>query len=100
MTRFLALVAESGRSSAEYLQNAYADSQSSRSIPLALFLSEKLLRGSDGVCRLHGGGFAGTVQAYVPKKICADYAAAMDAAFGAGSCHVLLVRPDGAVRIC
>ena len=50
-------------------------------------------------CRVHGGGFAGTIQAFVPADLCDDFCATMDAVFGAGQCHVLMIRPYGAICV-
>lgn len=93
---FLTLVAQSGRSSWMYLQNVYPG-RADDSQPLALILAhaEQLLRGR-GACRVHGGGFAGTVQAYVPLDMLSDFVAGMEALTGPGSCHVLRFRGVGA----
>ena len=61
-------------------------------------LSKRFL-GENGVVRVHGGGFAGTVQAFVPSYLAADYAAEMDRVFGDGSCCVLTIRPVGGYEI-
>jgi galactokinase len=50
-------------------------------------------------CRVHGGGFAGTIQAFVPADLCDAFCATMDAVFGAGECHVLMIRPYGAICV-
>ncbi|MBR0373873.1 MAG: galactokinase [Mogibacterium sp.] len=99
MDAFLRLVTASGNSSFKYLQNVYTNSDvQHQSISLALALSEHVL-GGRGACRVHGGGFAGTVQAFVPDDMVAAYRAQMDAVFGAGACSVLQVRPCGGVRV-
>ena len=67
-------------------------------LSLALCLTEDFLAGTGGVCRVHGGGFAGTIQAFVPQEKVADYAAFMDSVFGEHACHVLSVRRDGAMK--
>ena len=67
------------------------------SVPLALALGRRLLEGA-GAIRVHGGGFAGTIQAFVPVAASADYARAMDAIFGEGACHILSIRPQGGVE--
>ncbi|MBP5230907.1 MAG: galactokinase [Clostridia bacterium] len=91
---FLRLVSESGRSSFEYLQNVYAPkAPEEQGISLALALSDLF----GAVCRVHGGGFAGTIQAYVPLGRSEDYRAAMDAVFGQGACMILRIRPCGSV---
>ncbi|MBP0989774.1 MAG: galactokinase [Oscillospiraceae bacterium] len=96
---FLGFVNESGHSSFECLQNLYCSSDpSSQNLPLALAISRKVLAGR-GACRVHGGGFAGTIQAYVPLDLLDNYKAALDAVFGKGACMQLSVRPVGAVKI-
>jgi len=99
MPRFLRYVNESGRSSSTYLQNVslYHDPRAQEA-SLALALAEKLL-GGEGACRIHGGGFAGTIQVYVPKERCGEFCRQMDRLTGAGSCHRLKMRNVGPVRI-
>ena len=93
---FKRLVVESGRSSAMYLQNTYSvRSPAHQGLSLALALAERLLAGR-GAWRVHGGGFAGTIQAFVPDDMVAEFAAAMDGVFGENACHILNVRPVGA----
>ena len=71
-----------------------------RVLSLALALTERALADVEGAAwRVHGGGFAGTIQAFVPVAAAADYARAMDAVFGEGACHILHVRGVGATRI-
>ncbi|MCI1965576.1 MAG: galactokinase [Oscillospiraceae bacterium] len=97
---FLHLVRESGRSSVLYLQNAYSPSRiESQGIPLGLALCEHFLSACGGAWRLHGGGFAGTVQAYVPTADFEPFRREMESVFGPGSCLPLSVRAAGAVRI-
>ena len=97
--RFLALVTQSGRSSWMYLQNISTyRSSSDQPIALILALAEQLLRGR-GACRVHGGGFAGTVQAYVPLDLLDQFAAGMEALTGEGSCHVLAFRSVGSALL-
>lgn len=97
---FLRLVRESGRSSFMHLQNAYSPSRAQeQGIPLALALCEHLLSDSDGAWRVHGGGFAGTVQAYVPQEEFDGFQREIEAVFGPGSCLPLSVRSAGAIRI-
>jgi len=94
IAEYLALVNASGRSSAQYLQNTWAMVRpAEQPIPLALALTEKFLAG-EGACRVHGGGFAGTIQAYIPLKRKAEYAKTMEAVFGPGSVIELSVRPE------
>ena len=97
---FFANVLASGRSSFCYLQNVYTSKNlTEQGLSLALCLAERLLGGERAAWRVHGGGFAGTVQAFVPAGAVERFRNAMDAVFGAGSCMVLRIRPEGAVRI-
>jgi galactokinase len=92
---FLRLVRDSGRSSAQLLQNVYlSGAVQEQAVPVALALCEELLAGK-GACRVHGGGFAGTVQAFVPDALLSAFRSGVDAVLGQGSCHVLAVRPVG-----
>ncbi len=95
---FLALIKESGYSSYMYLQNVIpAGYKAHQDVGLTLALCEKLLAGR-GACRVHGGGFAGTVQAFVPMDLLESFRAGIDAVLGAGACHVLHIRPQGGVE--
>ena len=95
---FLSLVNSSGNSSALHLQNLYCDgSPDKQSIPVAIAVARHALKG-DGAVRVHGGGFAGTIQAFVPISILADFKAELEAALGAGRCHVLTFRSCGGVK--
>ncbi len=97
--RFLDLVNESGRSSWMLLQNCYTITDPShQGIPLALALTELKLR-TRGAWRVHGGGFAGTIQVFLPADQVAEYVLAMEAVFGKGACHPVLVRQTGTTRI-
>lgn len=99
LSRFFELVIESGHSSFMYLQNVTSPSDiRHQSLALALALSEKVLKGR-GAWRVHGGGLAGTIQAFVPLDLLDVYQQVMDDCFGAGSCHVLSIRPEGGVRL-
>ncbi len=99
MAEFLRLIVEGGHSSFEYNQNAYsAKNPREQGVPLGLALSQRVLNGA-GAWRLQGGGFAGTIQAFVPARLLKEYRAAMDGVFGAGACHVLNVRSCGGVRV-
>ena len=94
---FLKLVKESGHSSYMYLQNVIpAGYKQHQDVAVALALCEHYLAGR-GAYRVHGGGFAGTVQAFVPFDILETFVAGMDAALGEGACHVLSIRPQGGV---
>ena len=97
--RFLALVRESGRSSWVYLQNVVVcGSTADQAAAVALALCERLL-GERGAYRIHGGGFGGTVQAFVPDELLDSFRAGVEAVFGPGSCHVMQIRPVGFCRI-
>ena len=93
-------VIASGRSSFCYLQNVYTTKNvSEQGLSLALCLAENYLAGKKAAFRVHGGGFAGTIQAFVPSCDVEGFRALMDSAFGMGACLILRVRRDGAVRI-
>lgn len=96
---FFASVKESGDSSYKYLQNVYSNADvKHQNISLALALSEYFL-GANGVCRVHGGGFAGTIQAFVRNEMVADYQQKMDSVFGKGACSVLKIRKYGGIKV-
>lgn len=96
---FLELVTESGRSSIAYLQNIYSPGHpTEQGLSLALALSERLL-GKKGAWRVHGGGFAGTVLAFVPAEMQSEYRQQMEAVFGENSCHFLDIRQEGGMEI-
>ena len=95
---FLQLIKESGRSSWMYLQNVIpAGYKEHQDVAVSLALCEHYLHGR-GAYRVHGGGFAGTVQAFVPFDILESFRAGIDAVLGAGACHVLSIRPQGGVE--
>ncbi|MBQ5661409.1 MAG: galactokinase, partial [Clostridia bacterium] len=97
---FFAGVLASGRSSFCYLQNVYTTKNvAEQGLSLALCLAERTLSGERAAWRVHGGGFAGTVQAFVPLSRVEELRRVMDGAFGAGSCKVLSIRPEGAIRV-
>lgn len=92
---FLRLVYESGKSSWCLLQNVIPKGQTKhQEVALALALTEKLLNGQ-GACRVHGGGFAGTIQAFVPMDQLDAFKTGMEEVLGAGRCHVLSIVPNG-----
>ena len=96
---FLALVKQSGQSSYMYLQNVIpAGYKAHQDVAVALALAEHYLQGR-GACRVHGGGFAGTIQAFVPYDMLDAFVAGMDSALGEGACHVLSIRPQGGVEM-
>ena len=93
--RFLELIKESGRSSWMYLQNVIpAGYKEHQDVAVSLALCQHYLQGR-GAYRVHGGGFAGTVQAFVPFDLLESFRAGIDAALGEGACHVLSIRPQG-----
>lgn len=94
---FLEAVKNSGASSAKNLQNIYSlKNPHAQNVTVALALSEIFL-GENGVCRVHGGGFAGTIQAFVKNNAVANYKENIENVFGKDSCHVLKVRPYGGI---
>jgi len=98
MATYLSLVRESGRSSWMYLQNIHAGDPRRQSLAVALAISEAIL-GEGGAWRVHGGGFAGTIQAYIPEAKFDEYLERMEAVFGKGSVRRLNIRPYGVCRI-
>ena len=97
---FFAEVIASGRSSFCYLQNVYTSKNlSEQGLSLALCLAEGYLSGKKAAWRVHGGGFAGTIQAFVPTCEVEGFRTLMDGVFGEGKCIVLRIRPEGAVKI-
>jgi len=98
--RFLELVNESGRSSLAYLQNVFSSSNPhNQELTLALALSERILTGK-GAWRVHGGGFAGTILAFVPESLKDTYNKQMCDVFGDNSCLFLNVRKEGGMEVC
>ncbi len=97
---FFEYVLKSGNSSFKYLQNVYTvKNVSEQGLSLALCLAESVLSDVGGAWRVHGGGFAGTTQAFVPIDYTDKYKKVMDDAFGEGACHVLRIRADGAIKV-
>ena len=100
LDKFLEYVLKSGQSSFMYLQNVYTTKNvSEQGLSLALCITDMTLSGSGAAWRVHGGGFAGTIQAFVPNRYVKLYKKAIDDAFGEGACHVLRIRPYGAIRV-
>lgn len=98
MHTFLRLVKESGSSSLCYLQNGYATKNSAeQGVPLALCLTELFLSGKDAAWRLHGGGFAGTIQVFIPTDLTDSYKHYIETFFGPNACHIASIRQAGAV---
>lgn len=97
---FFKLVKKSGKSSFMYLQNVFTTKNvEEQGLSLALAITDSVLFGKDGAFRVHGGGFAGTIQAFVPFPLVDSYRQAIDSAFGKGACHVLRIRPYGAIKV-
>ena len=92
---FLSLVNESGCSSWEYLQNVIPAGYKEHQEVGVTIAAAKHLLGDKGAVRVHGGGFAGTVQAFVPVEMLDEFKAGMEAILGEGRCHVLSIRPEG-----
>ena len=96
---FAALVLESGRASFALCQNVYCSTDvRHQGLSVALALSQSILQGSTGAWRMQGGGFAGTIQAYVPQSLLERYHSEIERVFGKGSCYILRLREQGAVK--
>ncbi|MBQ7482364.1 MAG: galactokinase [Lachnospiraceae bacterium] len=96
---FKKLITESGNSSYKYLQNVYSiKDYDNQNISLALVLTERYL-GSRAGYRVHGGGFAGTIQVFVPNDLVSGYKKEIEKYFGEGSCHVLKIRKYGGMKV-
>ena len=96
---FLNLSVESGLSSYRYLQNVYANiAPKEQGISLALFIAESILQGR-GAHRVHGGGFGGTTQNFVPLDMVDEFKQKTEAVFGEGKCHILNIRPKGGIQV-
>lgn len=95
---FLEAINSSGESSWKLLQNTHAAGSCAQAMTLALALSEKYL-GKKGACRVHGGGFGGTILTFVPKADRAGYIAEMEGVFGESACTELSVRPTGTTKV-
>lgn len=96
---FKQIIIDSGHSSYMYNQNVFATSNpTEQKLSVALCMSEDILKGK-GAWRVHGGGFAGTIQTFVPNDILDEYKTAMESVFGEGNCHVLIIRPVGGTRV-
>jgi len=100
LTTFLNLINESGNSSAQWLQNNFATKNpAEQGVPLALALTANFLKksGKPGACRIHGGGFAGTILVFIPNNLLNDYLKLMASTFSRSSITQLAIRPIGAV---
>ena len=97
---FFSDVISSGMSSFRYLQNVYTvKNVSEQGLSLALAVSEQILNGKRAAWRVHGGGFAGTIQAFVPADLSETYKKEIEKVFGEGNCVALRVRNDGAIKV-
>ena len=96
---FLKTVQKSGDSSFKFLQNIYTNKDvQNQSVSIGLAVSDSILTGN-GVSRVHGGGFAGTIQAFVSDDFVENYREMLDSVYGKGACHVLKVRPFGGIKV-
>ncbi len=96
---FLKMVIESGNSSYMYNQNVYTTHDARhQSVALGLALSARILDGK-GAWRVHGGGFAGTIQAFVPQDLLDEYVNTLESVFGGGNCHKLFIRSHGSIKL-
>ena len=97
---FLEFVIKSGNSSFKFLQNVYTTKNvSEQGLSLALAITENILCDTGAAWRVHGGGFAGTIQAFVPFEQVSAYKEEIDSALGEGACHILRIRPYGAIQV-
>ena len=96
---FLKMVVESGYSSYMYNQNIFdVTHKDEQVVSLALALSEMVLKGK-GAWRVHGGGFGGTIQAFVPQDLVDNYVSTLEHVYGKGSCHKLFIRAKGSIKV-
>ena len=96
---FKNIITDSGNSSYMYCQNIYSTKKpNDQKLALAICLSKEIV-GDRGAVRVHGGGFAGTIQAFVPNDLLCEYQKTIDSVFGDGSCHILIIRPVGGTRV-
>lgn len=100
LDKFLDGITSSGNSSYKKLQNIYTiKNVSEQGLAIALAVAEHLLDGKKTACRVHGGGFAGTIQAFVPNETVVEFTKTLDNVFGDGACKTLNIRPYGAIKI-
>lgn len=96
---FKSCIIDSGYSSYMYNQNVFTTKQPlNQPVSLALSMSADILEGK-GAWRVHGGGFAGTIQAFVPTELVAEYKQKMESVFGEGACMILKIRPQGGIKV-
>lgn len=100
--KFLKLIRDSGNSSWKYLQNVYVPSlPEEQSISIALALTENFIQEHNrGSCRIHGGGFAGVILAFLPKDLCSLFETYMEKVFGKNCVYQMSIRPYGSIEIC
>lgn len=99
ISTFLRIVNESGNSSDKLLQNIYSNKKPfEQAVNLGLAVSRKVL-GNEGAVRVHGGGFAGTIQAFVPNRMAKEYKKILDGIYGKDSCRMMRIRPVGGIDI-
>ena len=96
---FKELIVASGNSSFRFLQNVYATvNPKEQGLSLAIYLAQNLLEGK-GAYRVHGGGFGGTTQNFVPVDMVDEFKSVIESVFGAGKCHILFIRNHGGIRV-
>ena len=96
---FKQAIIESGNSSFRFLQNVYANvNPKEQGISLAIYIAEGILKGK-GAYRVHGGGFGGTTQNFVPVEMVDEFKAAIESVFGKGKCHILFIRNYGGIKV-
>lgn len=97
--KFLSYSKKSGNSSYKYLQNVYANiAPNEQGISVALYAAEDILKGK-GACRVHGGGFGGTTQNFVPSDMVSEFKEKTERIFGDGKCHILNIRKYGGIKV-
>jgi galactokinase len=98
---FLDVIRRSGLSSVQLLQNIYSPKDvSTQNVMIALAVTDHILQENhSGVCRIHGGGFAGTIQAFVKTGMTGEYKRKIETVFGEDTCHILQIRPCGGIEI-
>lgn len=98
-SQFKSVIKASGESSYKYLQNIYSNHYTqNQAVSIAIALSEMILK-DKGVCRVHGGGFAGTIQVFVEDSYVETYKEEIEKYFGKGACHILKVRKYGGIKV-
>lgn len=96
---FKQVIIDSGRSSFMLNQNVYSPKNpTEQKLSVGVAISKEILDGK-GAWRVHGGGFAGTIQAFVPNELLDEYKSTIEGVFGEGSCHVLIIRPVGGTMV-